>query len=186
MALNASVENPTVRAVLLRALHRFIQAARSVPGVQRLALIGSMTTAKDDPKDVDVLVTVSATTAIPALARLGRKLKGAAQEHNRGADIFLCSAVYEYLGRTCLYRECHQRVACAGRQCASSSYLQDDLQIITLSDKLLRSPPVELWPDPRASISVPDDIVALLHQLQGLKEKAESLFAPVDKESGAA
>lgn len=174
-----------IRAVLLRALRPFLQAARGVPEVQRIALVGSLTTAKLDPKDVDVLVTLSATTAVPALARLGRKLKGAAQQHNRGADIFLCTSAFEYLGRTCLYRECHPRAACAGRQCASSSYLQDDLHIITLSDALLRFPPVELWPNPHARVGVPDDIAVFLDQLRGLKEKSGLPPSLVGKQSDA-
>jgi hypothetical protein len=55
----------------------------------RIALFGSLVTDKPVPKDADVLVTIDATMDLASLARLGRRLKGAAQTINLGADIFL-------------------------------------------------------------------------------------------------
>ena len=48
----------TIRAFLLVEVQRFIERACTCPGVRRIALIGSLTTDKENPKDADVLVTV--------------------------------------------------------------------------------------------------------------------------------
>lgn len=140
----------------------FVRGARGRPEVQRIALIGSLATTKSEPKDVDVLVTVVGHEHLARLADLGRKLKGAAQQHNCGADIFLCTSRHQYLGRTCSYRECRPRVACAGRNCKAGSYLKDDLHIVKLATELMRQPPIELWPDVRAHIEPPRDVRTLL------------------------
>lgn len=50
---------PDKRADLLRAVLDFVRDARSLPGVRRIALIGSLTTPKAIPKDVDLLVEVA-------------------------------------------------------------------------------------------------------------------------------
>jgi predicted nucleotidyltransferase len=67
---------PPIRAHLLEGVYRFVLDARRRPEVLRIALIGSLTTSKADPKDADVLVAVEASTDLAALARLGRALKG--------------------------------------------------------------------------------------------------------------
>jgi hypothetical protein len=72
-----SVAEP--RRPLLLAAYSFVRAARLCPGVQRIALLGSMATAKAIPKDVDLLVTVERATDLTQLARAGRRLKGLAQ-----------------------------------------------------------------------------------------------------------
>ncbi|MDR3418749.1 MAG: hypothetical protein P4L83_21455 [Nevskia sp.] len=156
-----------VRAALLEAVGVFVQAACRLAQVRRIALVGSLTTPKPDPKDADVLVTVTDVVDLEALAGIGRRLKGAAQRHNRGADIFLCSPDYRYLGRTCHYRECHVRVACQGRRCRNGNYLRDDLQVVTLSRDLLREPPIELWPDVLTRVPVPEDVARILRIGQG-------------------
>ena len=79
------------RVTLLEALARFIEQARQVVGVRRIAVVGSLATPKPDPKDADVLVTVGEEVDLESLAKLGRKLKGAAQVRNLGADIFLAN-----------------------------------------------------------------------------------------------
>jgi hypothetical protein len=76
---------------LLRAVLAFVRAARSSPGVLRIALLGSLATDKPVPKDADVLVTIDAAMDLSSLARFGRRLKGTAQTINLGADIFLAS-----------------------------------------------------------------------------------------------
>jgi predicted nucleotidyltransferase len=48
----------SIRVFLLSEVLQFVERARSCPGVRRIALVGSLTTAKEDPKDADVLVTV--------------------------------------------------------------------------------------------------------------------------------
>ena len=59
-----------------------------MPGVLRIALIGSLTTDEPDPKDADVLVTVADEADLAPLAGLGRKLQGHAQSFNRGGEVF--------------------------------------------------------------------------------------------------
>ena len=51
-----SVADP--RPHLLDAVLAFVRAARSTPGVLRIALLGSLATDKPVPKDADVLVTI--------------------------------------------------------------------------------------------------------------------------------
>ena len=81
-----------------------------------------------------------------SLADLGRRLKGAAQTINLGADIFLADGANCYLGRICHYRECHARAACQVLHCGRRQHLNDDLLIVALCPALVSTPPIELWP----------------------------------------
>lgn len=155
-------DGATDRSFLLAALAKFIRAVAEVPGVTRVAVIGSLTTAKASPKDADALVTVSDDADFELLAQLGRKLKGAAQTRNRGADIFLASHAGRYLGRTCSYRECHPRIACAGMQCGSGRWICNDLEVVTLPDRLLAEPPLEVWPKVIIRTTLPADTFQIL------------------------
>lgn len=47
-----------VRETLLKPTREFVKAARGISGVVRIALLGSLATAKSRPKDADVLVTI--------------------------------------------------------------------------------------------------------------------------------
>ncbi|MCL5959805.1 MAG: hypothetical protein M1358_10940, partial [Chloroflexi bacterium] len=85
----ATVEVPSTRSKLIAEAVAFARTASQLPGVVRIALIGSLTTCKPDPKDADLLVTVTDDADLAPLATVGRKLKGRAQSLNRGADIFL-------------------------------------------------------------------------------------------------
>jgi hypothetical protein len=67
----------------------FVRAARSLPSVRRIALIGSPATDNPVPKDADVLVTIDAAMDLGPLASLGRRLQGTVQRINLGADILL-------------------------------------------------------------------------------------------------
>ncbi|MGH8430720.1 MAG: hypothetical protein ACREUF_09975 [Solimonas sp.] len=140
----------------------FVRAARSTPGVLRIALLGSLTTDKPVPKDADALVTIDASTDLDPLACLGRRLPGTAQTINLGADIFLADDAHRYIGRICRYRECFPRVACRALSCGLRQHLNDDLQIVTLSPTLVRAPPIDLWPRIAARCVVPTDTQALL------------------------
>jgi hypothetical protein len=155
-----------VRHVLLAGALRFARRARELPGVQRVALIGSLATSKPFPKDVDVLVTVADETLLRDLAHAGRQLAGAAQQINGGADVFLASPSGEYLGRTCPWRQCGPgiRVRCGASYGSGRSFLRDDFQSVMLSGELIASPPVELWPVTIAHTVVPADVEALLLQ----------------------
>jgi hypothetical protein len=75
---------PDPRPRLLDAVLAFVRAARSMPGVLRIALIGSLATDKPVPKDADVLVTIDTDMDLAPLARLGRRLQGRAQTINLG------------------------------------------------------------------------------------------------------
>jgi hypothetical protein len=150
------------RRHLLAAVLGFVRAARSCSGVRRLALVGSLTTDKPVPKDADVLVTIDVAMDLSSLAPIGRRLKGAAQRINLGADIFLADEAGRYIGRICRYRECYPRVLCRARNCGQRQHLNDDLQIVTLQPALIDAPPIELWPNIVRRGCVPGDTEALL------------------------
>ena len=78
-------DNQNRRAELLEGLSRFVTAVRGVAGVRRIALVGSIVTAKLDPNDIDLLVVVSDDADLAALAMHARRLQGHAQSVNRGA-----------------------------------------------------------------------------------------------------
>ena len=167
MPLNAGVGRlrlvVSIRAFLLREVKAFVQAASKMEGVSRIALLGSLATSKDSPKDADLLVTIQGDLVdVGLLAKLGRRLKGKAQSRNSGADIFLCSSDGKYIGRTCSYKECHYRASCSGTQCAPGCYVCNDLQVINLESSVIVSPPVELWPTFVARGALPEDVSSIL------------------------
>jgi len=155
-----SVGDP--RRVLLLAVRSFVRTAAGCAAVKRIALVGSLATIKAIPKDADVLVTIGRATDLTELARAGRRLKGQAQAINLGADIFLIDQNGHYLGRICHYRECHFRVACHARHCGEIDHLNNDLDVVTLSDELIAAPPLDLWPTVIRRSAVPPDVETLL------------------------
>ena len=152
----------TKRRFLLEALAQFISAARSVRGVVRIAVVGSLTTEKSSPKDADVLVTVQDDADLGSLAKLGRRLKGTAQTRNLGADIFLADQAGHYIGRTCSFKECHPRSACAGKSCGAYNWVCDDFEAVRLSDELIAEPPLEVWPTVVVRATLPTDAREIL------------------------
>ena len=88
----------------------FVRAARSSPGVPRIALLGSLATDKPVPKAARRTPHHRAALDLSSLARFSRRLKGMAQTINLGADVFLADTTGRYLGRICHYRECNPRV----------------------------------------------------------------------------
>ena len=159
-APSPSVAEP--RRPLLLAVLAFVLVARACPGVQRISLLGSILTAKAIPKDVDVLITIDDAMDLTELARSGRRLMGRAQTINLGADIFLADTTGRYLGRICHYRECHPRVLCHAQHCGQRNHLNDDLHVVTLSQELIASPPVDLWPKVIRRITIPVDAENIL------------------------
>lgn len=153
---------PDPRRRLLDATLAFVRVARDVPGVRRIALIGSLATDKPVPKDTDLLVTIDSTIDLAPLAAIGRRLKGTAQSWNLGADIFLIDADDRYLGRICRYRECHHRAACFARSCGRRPHLNDDLDVITLGRDVVAAPAIDLWPQIVARCTLPADVDSLL------------------------
>ena len=156
-----------MREQLLSHLPWFVSAVTKLPGVRRVALLGSITTNKQNPKDIDFLVVVDDDADLEPLARLGRKIKGRTQQMNRGADIFLADVQGRYIGRTCSWRECAPgiRRSCDAFNCGKRHYLHDDLEALTLSQETVRSA-LELWPSLERRVGLPDDLEKILKQLE--------------------
>ena len=159
---------PLVREQLLTEAAGFIRKARIVPGVRRIALVGSILTEKVDPKDVDLLVTIDDATDLAQLAMLARRLQGRLQSAGRTADVFLADAGGAYLGRTCPWKECRPgiRVACDAQHCGRRPHLHDDLGVIRLLPALTDAPPLEVWPEIVRRTELPADVEKLVSQLQ--------------------
>jgi len=150
------------RRPLLLAVLSFVRETGACLGVRRISLIGSIVTAKPIPKDIDVLVTIDAEMELSKLARAGRRLQGSTQTINLGADIFLADATDRYLGRICHYRECHPWALCLAQHCGQKDHLNDDFHVVTLSEKLISSPPIDLWPKVVRRMMVPPDVENIL------------------------
>ena len=115
-----TIDGASPRRHLLAATLPFVQAASRLPGVTRVALLGSLTTEKADPKDIDLLVTIADETDVSELDRLARQLQGRISGTARGlygVDVFLADSTGRYLGGLCKHRECPSLRQCAGRHC---------------------------------------------------------------------
>lgn len=164
-----TASDPSIRKFLLSEVLRFVQRARSCPGVRRIALVGSLARDEENPKDADVLVTVNDDADLTALASAGRRLKGRAQSRNKGADIFLADPSGNYVGRACHWRECRPgiRAACDARHCGRRAFLHDDLDNVTLDQALVTAPPLELWPTVLRRRTLPQDVeTQLVHHFE--------------------
>ena len=162
----ASMTDPqaSVRETLLRTGLWFAQSAMDLPGVVRIAVIGSITTDRQSPKDIDFLVTVSDEADLKPLATLARRLAGRLQSYNLGADVFLASERGRYLGRTCPWALCRPgvRASCDALHCGRRPHLHDDLQTVTIADGLIAAPPLELWPAVVRRCEMPKDVEDLV------------------------
>ena len=161
---------PSDRSILLAEVLLFVQVASQLPDVTRIALIGSLATDKPDPKDADVLVTVTDDADLAPLATLGRKLQGHCQSHGLGGEVFLADPRGRYLGRTCPWKRCGpgMRISCDAPHCGQRPYLYDDLRTVRLEEELTAAPPIELWPEIVARVPVPEDVEGeLLGLLRG-------------------
>jgi|SRR5687767_501075 len=156
-----------MREQLLSHLPWFVASVTKLSGVRRVSLLGSITTSKEDPKDIDYLVAVDDDVDLEPLARLGRKIKGRAQQLNRGADIFLADPRGTYIGRTCSWRECGFgiRRSCDALNCGRRHYLHDDLRAVTLTEDAMRNA-LELWPSLEKRAGLPEDLGAALKKLE--------------------
>jgi hypothetical protein len=157
----STIDGTPPRRHLLAAAVPFVLAATRLAGVTRVALIGSLTTDKADPKDIDLLITVSDEADVGELDRLARKLQGriSTTAHGLyGADVFLADPAGCYLGRLCKHRECPSLRRCAARHCGRRPHLKDDLAVIMLNGKLIAAPPLVLWPAVSAQGVVPSDV----------------------------
>jgi len=152
----------TVRDWLLGESVQFVHEARQLPGVIRIALVGSVATSKPTPKDIDFLLTVADSCDLAVLALHSRRLKGRLQAHNLTADIFLANENSQYIGRVCRWRECRPgiRMACQAQHCGRRAHLYDDLGVVRLSPDLVAAPPLVLWPTLVRQGPQPDDVDA--------------------------
>ena len=141
---------------------QFVRDAREIPGVRRIALLGSLTTDKGIPKDVDLLVEVSDEDSLNQLARVRRQLGGRTMQtgDNCGADVFLRSPRGEYLGRICPWKKCAPgvRQSCPAPHCGRRQFVCDDLQDVTLDPQVLAEPPLDLWPEKIERTDLPEDV----------------------------
>lgn len=153
----------SIRGFLLAAVRTFVMNVRELPAVRRVALIGSLATAKKNPKDADLLVWVDEEADLSPLATVARRLKGTAQGRNSGADIFIVNASGAYLGRICRYRDCRAgiRMSCRAQHCGRRQHLCDDLHVLNLSADIIAAPPLDLWPSVIVRDRLPDDVCAL-------------------------
>jgi len=148
------------RAALIKEVFQFVCSARMLPGVTRIALIGSLSTHKPDPKDADLLVTITDEADLVPLASEARKLQGRALSLGRGGEVFLADLNDNYLGRICPWRQCgpSYRVSCDAIHCGKRLYLHDDTQSIRLSEEVIAEPPIELWPKLVTRVPISDDL----------------------------
>jgi hypothetical protein len=158
---------PNVRHYLLEAALWFVQSAAQLPGVQGIALIGSILATRSSPKDVDLMVYVADDADLAPLASLARRLKGRLQSHNRGADVFLADEGRHYRGRMCSWKVCRPgvRASCDALHCGGRPYLHDDLTTVRLPDSLTAAPLLELWPGVVRRCQVPADVEELVSRL---------------------
>ena len=166
---------PPVREQLLAAVLLFAQSASRLAGVERIDLLGSLTTPEPNPEDADLLVTVADNMDLAPLAKAARQLSARASQtgSSRCADVFLADPSGKYLGRTCPWKECGPgiRLSCDALHCGQRHFLHDDLRAITLQPALIQAPPVELWPGVVTRVPVPDDVEGCL--LKPLRQSHE-------------
>ena len=152
---------------LIREAFSFARAASAVAGVRRISLLGSILTTRPDPKDVDLLVRIADDADLARLAARARRLQGATQQFNRGADVFLADeGGRRYLGRTCPWKVCRfgVRLRCDAVHCGARPHLHDDLRTIKLPATLVASPPLDLWPVVEPRCELPADVARLLSE----------------------
>lgn len=165
-------EEAKARERLLAHILWFVPAVAKVPGVRWIGLLGSMLTYKKNPKDIDFVVMVEDDADLEPLARLGRRVKGRAQQINRGADIFLVNLERRYIGRTCSWKQCGfgVRRSCDALNCGRRHYLHDDMKSVRLSEEAITGV-FELWPRIEVSAGLPEDVRDVVEQLSNSGEE---------------
>lgn len=150
----------TDRSRLLDAAFWFVEKARPLPDVARIALVGSICQDKANPKDVDLLVTMRPGADLAPIARLARGLMGRIQRGRLGADVFLVENG-RYIGRACRYREPWPRRTCSMDDLAcdrARPFLCDTSRSFSVRSDVVRNPPVVLWPEVTITGEVPEDV----------------------------
>lgn len=149
-----------IRTKLLNELASFIKDAITIPGITRIALIGSLCTKKSNPKDIDVLINIEDSADLAPLAKITRQLNGRVQQFNHNAEVFLADPNGKYLGRICFWKDCRPgiRASCDARNCGARKFLHDDLKTVILKKDLILNPPIELWPRTKTRVEIPVDV----------------------------
>jgi hypothetical protein len=160
-AMGEPLPLPNLRKIMFAEVRRF---ARDMDGVQRIAVIGSLTTDKEFPAGVELLVTVAGNCNLRPLAELGRQLRGHLLTHSAGSDVYLANEEGEYLGRICAWKKCRPgvRMSCHALHCGQRQYLYDDLQSVRLEKDEVAEPPILLWPNLSVADGVPSDALEQL------------------------
>lgn len=156
-----------IRTIFIQHALEFAEQLSRKQGVLRVAIVREITQPVKEPEILCLLVTISEEAPIRPIADIGRKLAGRMLSMPRaaGSDLFLANEQHEYLGRTCLYRECHPRVRCEGNQC-NGSYICNDFHVFTLEKEVIQSPPVEVFPRVVIRDRIPNDLRRALEEYQ--------------------
>ena len=150
----------TDRSVLLDCTVWFVEEIIRIDGIIRVALIGSICTNKRNINDIDILITIRDGMDITRIATQKRKLQGRIQRGSLGADVFLAENG-KYIGRPCNYKKPWVRVVCASNNNTCDldrPFLCDTSRNIRLSNTVINDPPIILWPEATANITIPHDI----------------------------
>lgn len=147
------------RQSMLKVLGEFLPSLKALKHMEQIGLIGSMTTPKREPKDIDIVVYIGVDFDLSALAGIYRKMLGRMQSIGRGVDIFTFEQG-SYIGRPCRYRECGRgiRLLCKADNCGRRHHLCNDLKNLNLSSTTLTNLPVQLYPKGLSGDNIPEDI----------------------------
>jgi hypothetical protein len=175
MRRSESAFHSSTRDHLISAALDLCEQAARLPGVERVAFIGSICTEKPEPKDVDLLLTITPAVDMEELAKLSRRLKGKTQTINHGADIFLSNLNGEYIGRVCRWKDCRPgiRMACEALHCGRVHRLYDDLQIVKIGHDQIANPPLIVHPKYVVNTPLPSD---LMNEVERRFEKPIAFF----------
>jgi len=159
------------RGLYFELIPWFMEHIAKIEGVKRIALIGSICTAKKDPKDIDIMVTIRPELDVKPLARLGTRLSGRASQFGGSAELFLAEGT-QYLGRTCKYRDPFPRASCRPLRCyRDRPFLCYTNNNFVLTQELVTAPPLILWPEIIRNSKLPDDLEVLLGTLSHARKK---------------
>ncbi|MEW6005297.1 MAG: hypothetical protein AB1695_08285 [Stygiobacter sp.] len=148
------------RKNIIQLIYEFYISCIKINDVKRIALIGSITTNKQKPHDVDLLLTIPDDLDLTHLAKISRRLQGRSAQIGGGADIFLANLNNEYIGRICSWKICKfgVRLRCDADNCGKREYLHDDLSVVKLSKELIDFPPLILSSNIVQNSSIPLDL----------------------------
>jgi len=162
--MSPSFQISEIRTKMLEGLVVFLTRVRELEGIQRIALVGSICTEKENPKDIDLLLTIEDDVDLAPLAKITRQLSGHCQQRGRNGEVFLADPRGNYLGRICHWKECGPgiRKSCDALHCGARHYLHDDFATVIFKPELIHQPPIELWPKIILRVPVPADVMEMI------------------------